>query len=543
MQRFAQLKSQFELASELPQNFPKEVINEAAKLSKEPFNKDKNREDFRHLHTICIDPLGARDHDDAISVEETKSGYVLGVHIADLSYFVKPGSALDKEAQKRAYTQYLPWGSFPMFPEIISANLCSLKENENRFSFSCIINLDRKCKILKYRFTKGLIKVSRSITYEKAMELFEKKDKHIYLLAKVAFKLKKSREENGLLEMGSTEYQCQFSKKGEPLCIVSRQSEKSNSWIEECMLAANKCCALELQKRKLKGIYRIHEAPDPEDLAELMQGEPTLFFDSPIDPNKLLRSYRGDNSQDKRIFQLYAHLVKKANGNPILINRILRSMQKAQYSPECSGHFALHWRDYAHFTAPIRRYADLWCHRELCKATKTNQIIRKGKASLAKTQTADICSNLNDAEIKNQKIERKALKLCASYLLQDQVGQTFSGEVQGIEEFGIFVSISTNTVALAEGLVHLRDIPGDYYVYNEARGILVGKRSGKRFKRGDKVTVKLVRVNPIKGENDFEICNTRNAPRNITRNAYARNAPARNAPACEVPAKKRRFGR
>ena len=490
-QNFESLKAQFMQNAELEKKFPREVFQETQKFQKETFAKEKGREDFRHLHIVCIDPHGAKDHDDAISIEETRNGYILGVHIADVSHFVRPNSALGKEAEKRGYTQYLPWTAVPMLPDILSADLCSLKEKENRFSFSCIITLDKKCRIIKYRFVKGLIRVSRSITYEQAMELFKKRDREICLLSRVASNLKKVRNEGGILEMGSTEYQCSFGKKGEPLRIVPRESVPSNSWIEECMLAANKCCALELQRRKLNGIYRIHDAPDPEDIAELMKDEPNLFFDSPVNPSKLLKTYKGDNSQDKRLFQLYAHLVKKAKDKPLLINKILRSMKKAQYSAKCSGHFALHWKDYAHFTSPIRRYADLWCHRELGGHKGAN--------------SGEICEHLNEAEIKNQKAERKALKLCTSYLLQNQVGQVFKAEVQGIEEFGIFISVSSNTVAIADGLVHLRDIPGDYYIYNEERKILVGKRSGKRFKRGDKITVKLIKVNPLKGENDFKI--------------------------------------
>jgi ribonuclease R len=493
-QSFESLKMQFMQNAELEKVFSKQMLLETQKFSKENFTKSK-REDFRRLHIVCIDPDGAKDHDDAISVEETKDGYVLGVHIADVSHFVKPNSALDEEAKKRGYTQYLPWAAIPMLPDTLSADLCSLKENENRFSFSCIISLDKKCKICKYRFAKGLIKVSRSITYEQAMEFFEKKDKEICLLARIASALKKNRNESGTLEMDSTEYQCEFSKKGEPLRIIPRKNVQSNSWIEECMLVANKCCALELQKRKLNGIYRIHEVPDSQDIMELMQTEPNLFFDCPVDPNKLLKNHNDKNSQDKRFFELYKHLVKKAKGNPILTNKILRSMKKAQYSTECKGHFALHWKDYAHFTSPIRRYSDLWCHRELC-GSKGNRTRDIGQ---------ELCERLNEAEIKTQKIERKALKLCTSYLLQNQIGQTFKGEIQGIEEFGVFISVSSSTVALADGLVHFRDIPGDFYVYDQTKGILVGKRTGKKFKRGDKITVKLINVNAIRGENDFEI--------------------------------------
>jgi ribonuclease R len=491
------LQASFMQNAELEKKFSKEIFAETQKFSKEIFAKASNREDFRHLHIICIDPLGARDHDDAISVEETSGGYILGVHIADVSYFVKQGSALDTEAKKRAYTQYLPWIAVPMLPDILSGDLCSLQENENRFSFSCIITLDKKCRMQKYRFVKSLVKVSCSITYEQAKELFEKKHKDICLLARVAAGLKKLRSESGILEMNSTEYKCEFSKKGLPKRIVPRETVISNSWVEECMLAANKCCALELQKRKLGGVYRVHGAPDPEDLAELMQSEPNLFFNSPVDPNKLLKHYTGGNSQDKQIFDLYSHLVKKAKNNPFLTNKILRSMQKALYSDKCTGHFALHWRDYAHFTSPIRRYADLLCHRELSE--------KKGTRGTGHEKLDKLCEHLNETEIASQRIERKALKLCASYLLKNEIGQAFNAEIQDIEEFGIFISISTETVALADGLVHLRDIPGDFYVYNEVKKTLIGKRTGKRFKKGDKITVKLVKVNPLKGENDFEI--------------------------------------
>ena len=487
---FETLKAEFMQNAELEKKFSEEILAETSKFSKEIFAKDKNREDFCHLRITCIDPLGARDHDDAISVEEIGDGYILGVHIADVGHFVKLGSALDMEAKKRGYTQYLPWTAVPMLPDILSGDLCSLREGEKRFAFSCIITLDKKCRIKKYRFAKSLIKVSNSVTYEQAKKLFEKKDAEICQLARVAAGLKKLRSENGILEMNTAEYKCEFNKNGLPARIVQRETDISNSWVEECMLAANKCCALELQKRKLNGIYRVHNAPDPADVAKLMQEEPNLFFDSPINPNKLLKNYDEKNSQDKRIFDLYSHLVKKARGNPILINKILRSMQKASYSSECTGHFALHWKDYAHFTSPIRRYADLWCHRELSG--------KKGKIK-------DLCPMINEAEIKNQKIERKALKLCASYLLKNEIGQTFKAEIQDIEEFGIFISVSTQTVAMADGLVHLRDVPGDFYIYNEAKKILIGKRSGKKFKKGDKITVKLIKVNPLKGENDFKI--------------------------------------
>lgn len=493
---WADLTKKFMEETRLPGAFGSKIDKEVAAM-KAPAEEDfVGRKDFRKLDVICIDPQGARDHDDAISVESNKQGYRLGVHIADVSHYVIEGSELDYEAMERSYTQYLPWCAVPMLPERLSGDLCSLHEGVDRFAFTCMMQLDKNGVVLSYEFVKSVVRVNRDLTYEKAMELLHEGDASIKALAEVARLLKANRTQNGLLELGSTEFKCEFDAAGEPLRIVPRQSDESNSWVEECMLIANQCCAKELAARKLQGIYRIHEAPDTRDIMELAYLEPDLFKDSPVKLAELGRPRQGDSNLNPTIFKLFQHLVERAKGNEATLNRILRSMQKAHYDSNSFGHFALNWQDYSHFTSPIRRYADLWCHRELGRDKKAAKASRKA-------DLIEVCDLISANEIKNQKIERMAIKVCGSWLLRERIGEVFAGKITGIEEWGIFVAIAD---PMAEGLVRYRDLPGnDFFVYNADKGVLFGKRNGMTFRKGDQVEVQLLKVNPLRGENDFAI--------------------------------------
>lgn len=482
-------------------NLPKDIspaIKKYVDSVKEPCGKDfKGRVDYRQLTILCIDPDGAMDHDDAISVERTdKGGYRLGVHIADVSYYVPEGSELDEEALERSYTQYLPWTAVPMLPEKLSSNVCSLHQGVDRCAFTCMMELDKNANVLSWDFHRSIVKITKSITYEQAMEMMKNGDDDIKALAEVTALLKKNRTKDGLLEFQSTEFGCKFNEKGEPEKIFPRTTDESNSWVEECMLIANNCCAKELKKRKLQGIYRIHEAPDTKDIMELYYMYPDLFKDSPIMLRDLGKPRSGDTNLNMTAFKLYEHLVKRAAGDETLTNRILRSMQKAHYDSNSFGHFALNWQDYAHFTSPIRRYADLWCHRELA---------RKGKEITAerKNSVIEVCDLISANEIKNQKIERISIKVCSCWILKNHIGDDFEANVSGIEEWGIYVSIAD---PIAEGLVRFRDIAGDdFYVFNPDQGLAFGKRSGRTFRRGDKVLVRLLRVDPLRGQADFSI--------------------------------------
>lgn len=483
--------------SNLPKDFGP-AVKEYVNGVKEPTAKDfKGRVDYRKTTILCIDPEGAMDHDDAISVERLPGGgFKLGVHIADVSYYVPEGSDLDEEALERSYTQYLPWTAVPMLPDKLSSNVCSLHEGVDRCAFTCMMELDRNANVLSWDFHRSIVKITKSITYQQAVALMEQGDEDVKALAEVTKLLKINRTKDGLLEFKSTEYGCKFNENGEPIQIVPRETDESNSWVEECMLIANNCCAKELKKRKLQGIYRIHEAPDTKDIMELYYMYPDLFKDAPVMLRELGRPRSGDTNLNPTAFKLYEHLVKRAGDDEVLTNRILRSMQKAHYDSNSFGHFALNWQDYSHFTSPIRRYADLWCHRELARtgkeieAERTNSVI-------------EVCDLISTNEIKNMKVERLAIKVCASWILKDRIGDEFEASVSGVEEWGIFVSIAD---PIAEGLVRFRDIAGDdFYIFNPDQGVVVGKRSGKTFRRGDKVKVRLLRVDPLRGQVDFEI--------------------------------------
>lgn len=491
-----EVKTKFMEDANLPKDFSP-AIKKYVDGVKEPCGKDfKGRVDYRQLTILCIDPDGAMDHDDAISVERTPKGYRLGVHIADVSYYVPEGSELDEEALERSYTQYLPWTAVPMLPDKLSSNVCSLHQGVDRCAFTCMMELDKHANVLSWDFHRSIVKITKSITYEQAMEMMKNGDDDIKALAEVTALLKQNRTKDGLLEFQSTEFGCKFNEKGEPEKIYPRVTDESNSWVEECMLIANNCCAKELKKRKLQGIYRIHEAPDTKDIMELYYMYPDLFKDSPVMLRDLGKPRSGDTNLNPTAFKLYEHLVKRAAGDETLTNRILRSMQKAHYDSNSFGHFALNWQDYAHFTSPIRRYADLWCHRELA---------RKGKEITAerKNSVIEVCDLISANEVKNQKTERIAIKVCSCWILKSHIGDDFEATVSGIEEWGIYVSIAD---PIAEGLVRFRDIAGDdFYVFNPDQGLAFGKKSGRTFRRGDKVLVRLLRVDPLRGQADFSI--------------------------------------
>lgn len=492
-----EVKDEFMKNTNLPDSFSQE-IEEFAASKKSPTAKDfKGRVDYRGLTILCIDPEGARDHDDAVSIERLPGGgFKLGVHIADVSYYVPEGCALDEEALNRSYTQYLPWCAVPMLPERLSGDLCSLHEGVDRCAFTCMMVLNKKGEVQSYEFHRSVINVTSSISYERAVEMKNEGNTAVADLALVSKLLKENRSKSGILELGGTEYQCLFDEKNEPVQIVPRKNDESNSWIEECMLIANNCCAKELVRRQLQGIFRIHEAPDTKDIMELYYLYPDLFKDAPVELRDLGKPRRGDSNLNPIVFSLYQHLVIRAAGDETLINRILRSMQKAHYDSNSFGHFALNWQDYSHFTSPIRRYADLWCHRELARTPKTEKQERKNSV-------IEVCDWISANEIKNQKTERIAIKVCATYLLKDRIGDIFEATINGIEQWGIYVSVKD---PMAEGLVRFKDIAGnDYYIFNPEKGFVFSKRGGKTLRRGDKVEVQLLRVNPLRGEADFAL--------------------------------------
>lgn len=493
---FSEVCDLFAKNKELTDRFSPNIIKEVKDLN-EPNEKDfEGRLDLRDVYVVCIDPEGARDHDDAISIQELDNGNLcLGVHIADVSHFVTENSAIDEEALNRSFTQYLPWKAFPMLPEELSSGWCSLKENEDRLAFSCIMELTKDAEVVKYEFAKTIVRVDKSITYEEAFELQQKGDQDVCNLANMAQALRAQRQKEGVLELSTPEMKVAFDEiTKEPMDIIARDPDLiSYSWIEECMLIANNCCAKMLKGNQLLGVYRVHEAPDSADILELANAQPNLFKGAPYQLKDLEDSRAGDTNIQPEIFQLYIYLIKQANGEDEKIHKILRSMKKARYSKVPEGHYALNWQDYSHFTSPIRRYADLWTHRRISEYLS-------GVSYTESPWLDQITDQISGNEITIMKNERSALKICATWLIKDRVGEEFEGEVTGFLDMGLFVRINNPQV---EGLVKFKDMAGDYFNLDLEKHIVRGKRSGIVFKNGTKVKVQLVKVDCVKGEVDF----------------------------------------
>jgi len=493
---FPEICASFERDRGLEDHFSPEILREVRAL-KAPGEEDfKGRLDLRHLQVICIDPDGARDHDDAISIQVLPNrNWELGVHIADVSHYVRENTALDLEAMNRSFTQYLPWKAVPMLPEQLSSGWCSLRAGEDRLAFSCIMEVSPRGIIRKWKFAKTVMCVTDGMTYQEALEKLEKGDKALQAMEKLTGFLREQRKKNGILELGAPEMQVKFNAEGEPESIEARPILSSYSWIEECMLAANQCCAKELRKRDLAGMYRVHEPPAAQDIMELRDTEPSLFFQAPVFKGDIEERADRESNIDPEVYELYKHLIARAQGDDQKIHKILRSMRKARYSHLPMGHFALNWQDYAHFTSPIRRYADLWVHRRLSEALA-------GEKAGDMPWLEEISDQISGNEITNLKNERAGVKVCATWLLKDYIGEEFTGEVSGIGEMGMFVRLDHPRV---EGLIRFRDMGGDFFLYIPERSCLRGKRSGLVYAYGTRVKIQVLKVDCIRGEADFAL--------------------------------------
>jgi ribonuclease R len=490
---WAEIIKDWELERGLVRGFEPDVVKEVRALSA-PSEKDfAGRLDLRGTTVICIDPDGARDHDDAISIEKKGDNWELGVHIADVSHYVTENTAIDQEALERSFTQYLPWVAMPMLPEELSSGWCSLRENEDRLALSCIMQVSADGVILSYTFAKTVMRVTSSLTYEQALQKYTEGDSELTKMVTLTRALRKKRQQNGILELGVPEMGVRFNEQGEPEAIVPREALESYQWIEDCMLAANQCCAKYCVQNNLAGLYRVHEAPDNADILELYNSEPSLFQGAPYTLKGLEDARAEDTNIQPAVFELYRYLISKAEKNDMRLHKILRSMKKARYSHVPSGHFALNWTDYAHYTSPIRRYADLWVHRRISEQLA-------GKTPQKLDWIEEVADQVSGNELSNLKNERAAVKVCAVWLIRDKVGEEFEGTVSGIGEIGIFVRLDEHRV---EGLLRYRDINGDYFIYEQDKGMVRGKRSGLTFVFGTKVRVQLVKVDCTRGEADL----------------------------------------
>jgi ribonuclease R len=488
----------------LPTEFPKDVLDQAQRIpDKINPRQIEGREDLRKEFIVTIDPDDARDFDDAIQVEKSKSGWRLGVHIADVAAYVEPGSALDREARRRGNSVYLPDRVIPMLPERLSNGVCSLNPGVDRLTRSVFIHFDKSGMAKSARFTRSVIRSAHRLTYKQAYAILnspprDQLGERLHTAWELASLLRRKRFEHGSLDLDFPEVKVWVDKEGRPIKLERVENDESHQLIEEFMLAANEAVARELKKRAIPTIYRVHENPDPEKLAEYR--EFVLSF-----------NYRvGDLTHRAELQRLLASIQGKPEEQALKI-ALLKSLKRARYAPQPLGHYGLAKANYLHFTSPIRRYADLVVHRALGRDAARGPDVAE-IASIAEHISATE-RNAADAEI--DAAQMKKLEFFQRQL-DERNPQTFRAAIVDVRNYGLMVELPD---ALISGLVHVSSLTDDFYLFEPARRQLIGRRSRKRFSVGDQLSVFVARVDTFKRQVDFAIALPSQAPR--------KNSPAR----------------
>ena len=478
-----------------PLVFEDDALEEAMRLPDVISASDiKKRKDIRDVLTFTIDPVDARDFDDAISVKRIKADlYEIGVHIADVSHYLLPGSALDDDAYHRATSVYLPDRVNPMLPERISNELCSLRPNEDKLTFSAIFQINLKGNVKDFWLGKTVIHSNHRYTYEDVQEIIEKKEginhEEILLLNELAQHFRAERFKKGAINFSSTEVRFELDEKGKPIGIIVKESKEAHQLIEEFMLLANKTVAeyvskVKVSKKEVPFAYRIHDVPDEQKLT------PFMAFAAKY-------GHKFDTSTPEKIASSFNTMLEDARGKPeqhVLEQLGIRTMSKAVYSAENIGHYGLAFEFYCHFTSPIRRYPDILVHRVLESCLEGAPIFDK--------KMEEKCKHCSDMERSAMDCERAGSKYKQVEFLKDHLGEEFLGVVSGVAGFGFWVETVEHR---CEGLVSISSL-SDYDDFRliESDYSLVGHRSGRKFRMGDKVYIKVVAANLTKRQIDFD---------------------------------------
>ena len=500
----------------LPYKYPKRVEDAAEKISAEITEQDfKEREDFRDVWTCTIDPKDAKDFDDALSIRrlEKEGLWEVGVHIADVSHYVKEGDIIDREAQQRATSVYLVDRTIPMLPERLCNFICSLRPNEEKLAFSCIFNLDDDANVKAYRIVHTVIKSNRRYAYEEAQQLLEDngvvdgtgepapkpgKDgykgeyaEEIITLDRLAKLLRARRFKGGSVKFDSEELHFDVDNTGKPLRCYFKRSKDANKLIEEFMLLANKTVAESIGKtvkgKKAKTLpYRVHDNPDPQKFENLREFSAKFGYKLKSSStkgataralNKLMDEVQG--TREEKVIQTIA----------------LRSMMKAKYTTHNIGHFGLAFDYYTHFTSPIRRYPDTMVHRLITR-------YQNGGRSANKDHYEELCEHCSDMELVAQNAERDSIKYKMVEFMGEHIGECYDAHISGIQSFGIYAEIDENH---CEGMIPMRDLDDDYYDFDEKNYCLVGRRRHHVYQLGDPIRIKVAKANLERKQLDFTL--------------------------------------
>src|SRR5438067_9918752 len=477
----------------LPTEFPRDVLDQAKGIPERINSRQfEGREDLRGEFIVTIDPDDARDFDDAIHVEKTGSGWRLGVHIADVAAYVEPGSALDREARRRGNSVYLPDRVIPMLPERLSNGVCSLNPGVDRLTHSVFIQFDKNGVAKSARFARSVIRSAHRLTYKQAYAILKSSPRdqlgeQLHVAWELASLLRRKRFEHGSLDLDFPEVKVRLDETGKPARLERIENDESHQLIEECMLAANEAVARELKKREVPTIYRVHENPDPEKLAEYR--EFVLSFNYKV----------GDLTHRGELQRLLASTRGKPEEQAVKIG-LLKSLKRARYAPQPLGHYGLAKPNYLHFTSPIRRYADLVAHRALARHNG------KSQSRIDIGQIASIAEHISMTERTAADAEIEAVRMKKLEFFQRQLDernpQIFRAAIVDVRNYGLVIELPD---ALITGLVHVSSLANDFYVFEPAQRRLIGRRSRKRFSIGDEVRVFVVRVDGFKRQVEFAI--------------------------------------